>query len=524
MAAFVNTTAIGPSGNYFGVRSTSPAATAIGTQHISIGGQQMSVRFTQAALLSAQDGQYGTTPIASPLHIRGGNASGDSGGGGRGGDLLLYGGLKFGSTSYSIDGHIILQHNGSSALTSNVGVKTVDPTQDLDINGDAYIRDSLRLTTTPDHTAITGVLTRDANGWVGRARLGTDFVYAGDSIRLASAGVATNIYTANGALTSNRTLTGGGFDLRLDTDVTIGDSLRVVTLPNHADPDSIATVKDGVIGKKKFLMPASDAYDGTSTGFFNDDFALGYQTSGNNYFHLDYADTTGYWQKITANLSYDAYSGFYGTTRNGATSYTAAAVSDGNGNFIINFVRPDRGVVVSKFKNGVIGFTDIFQVDTFGTMRIQNYGTGTKEAADLGKTQSNYITSFATDGTVLDLERKRDTTIYIDDTDYDWSAAITTAQIARRFNRVIFWMTTTAAAGSDSELTLHTPDANLLQVEYLIHSVDEPAGFDNKIVFGTNNAVDSTNGLVTNYYPAAGDGIHVRAGLRSGVYKYRYSN
>ena len=61
-----------------------------------------------------------------------------------------------------------------------------------------------------------------------------------------------------------------------------------------------------------------------------------------------------------------------------------------------------------------------------------------------------------------------------------------------------------------------------MQVEYLIHSVDEAGGFSNKIVFGSNNAVDSTNGLVTNYYPAAGQGVHVRAGLRSAVYKYRY--
>ncbi|HOY19684.1 MAG TPA: hypothetical protein PLC89_20395, partial [Haliscomenobacter sp.] len=156
--------------------------------------------------------------------------------------------------------------------------------------------------------------------------------------------------------------------------------------------------------------------------------------------------------------------------------------------------------------------------------QFSKMGQGTKEAADLSKTQSNYIAGFATDGTVLDLERKRDTTIYIDDADYDFSASITTAQIARRHNRIIFWMTTTGGAGSDSELTLHTPDVNLMQVEYLIHSVDEAGGFDNRIIFGTNNAVDSTNGLVTNYYPSAGQGVHIRAGLRSGVYKYRYSN
>jgi hypothetical protein len=166
---------------------------------------------------------------------------------------------------------------------------------------------------------------------------------------------------------------------------------------------------------------------------------------------------------------------------------------------------------------------DILTVTDNKTIQAHGYATGAKTAAALGLTESNYF-GLATNGTIIDMERKRDTTIYIVDADYDFSAALTTAQISRRYNRVVFWMTTTGAAGSDSELTLHTPDANLMQVEYLIHSVDEPAGFDNKIVFGTNNAVDSTNGLVTNYYPAAGDGIHIRAGLRSGVYKYRYSN
>jgi len=165
----------------------------------------------------------------------------------------------------------------------------------------------------------------------------------------------------------------------------------------------------------------------------------------------------------------------------------------------------------------------IYDYDTY-LLQLSAYGTPATTAAALSKTPTNYGVGFATDGTVTSREIKRDTTIYVTDADYDFSAAITTAQIASRFNRVIFWMTTTAAAGSDSELTLHTPDVNLMQVEYLIHSVDEPAGFDNKIVFGTNNAVDSTNGLVTNYFPGAGDGIHIRAGLRSGVYKYRYSN
>lgn len=165
---------------------------------------------------------------------------------------------------------------------------------------------------------------------------------------------------------------------------------------------------------------------------------------------------------------------------------------------------------------------DLFTVLDNGTFSAWRYGAGNKEAADLSKTQSNYIAGFATDGTVLDLERKRDTTIYVIDTDYDFSAALTTTHVGNRYNRVIFLMTTTAAAGSDSELTLHTPDANLMQVEYLVRSTDEAGGFANKIVFGTNNAVDSTNGLVTNYFPAAGQGVGIRAGLRSAAYKYFY--
>jgi len=159
---------------------------------------------------------------------------------------------------------------------------------------------------------------------------------------------------------------------------------------------------------------------------------------------------------------------------------------------------------------------------TSGQIVAVNYGTGTKEAADLSKTQSAYIAGFATDGTVLDLERKRDTTIYVADADYDFSAALTTAQISRRYNRVIFLMTTTAGASSDSELTLHTPDANLMQVEYLIRSTDETGGFTNVIQFGSNNAVASNNTLVGSYTPAAGQGVGLRAGLRSGVYKYFY--
>jgi len=49
------------------------------------------------------------------------------------------------------------------------------------------------------------------------------------------------------------------------------------------------------------------------------------------------------------------------------------------------------------------GGADILTVTDDKTIQAHGYGTGTKEAADLSKTQSNYIAGFATDGTVLDL-------------------------------------------------------------------------------------------------------------------------
>lgn len=46
--------------------------------------------------------------------------------------------------------------------------------------------------------------------------------------------------------------------------------------------------------------------------------------------------------------------------------------------------------------------TQRFSFNSNGTSIFSSYGAGTKESADLSKTQSNYIAGFATDGTVLD--------------------------------------------------------------------------------------------------------------------------
>lgn len=169
------------------------------------------------------------------------------------------------------------------------------------------------------------------------------------------------------------------------------------------------------------------------------------------------------------------------------------------------------------------GGADILTITDNKTIQAHAYGTGTKEAADLSKTQSNYIAGFATDGTVLDLERKRDTTIFVTaDTDYDFSAAVTTAQIASRYNRIIIHMTLTSGVGADKTTTLHTPDANLMQCEILIRGTDNTGSYDNEINFGTNNAISSDGTNASGYTLAQGQGLHVRVVYNGSAYKYIY--
>jgi hypothetical protein len=330
--------------------------------------------------------------------------------------------------------------------------------------------------------------------------------------------VPTTLYTGNGSLTSNRTLTGGAFDFRLDTDVTVGDSLRVVTLPNHTDPDSIATVKGGVIGKKKFLMPVSNIYDGTNSGYFFDTRRIGHQLSGSNFYHLDLADTSGTWEKTTYGVGTgdDEFASIYGKVDGYNTRtlmYISSLVTGSQLTMKIN-----DGLVYRMTTSG-----DKFRVDTTGTIRAYNYGTGTKEAADLSKTQSNFVAGFATDGAILDLEQKRDTTIYVTDADYNFAAAITSANILKRYNRILIYSKLTSGASSDNQIILHSASSDFLQCEIIIYSNDASADADEtSIDFTTNGAVDGAGGTVSTYGMSAGQRVNIRA-VNDGGYKWIYN-
>lgn len=420
---------------------------------------------------------------------------------------------------------------GQFSTSGFLGIATTTPLQELDVNGDAYIRDSTRLATTPAHAAITGLLTRDATGWVGLASLAGGLSYSGGVL------TGANIYNSDGTIPSgtDRYITMAG-----------GTSSQVVLYnsPSYNGFEFSAVTVQGKIRSfdEVFSRSAYKSWTVTANTSDNEAYysAASIKSGTTNSSYQLFGAGRGVVRQhgrlgiLFDSVSQDAVMGIWGSLDSLVSSNTSKKTfftGYGYGRDVTadrRFLLDNRSWTVQS-----LYYPATNDLRPFNWIQIKNIETDTTSSSLW--VYEKYNLSNSTPGTgrnvhVWDngtpsfVEVKRDTTIYIDDADYDFSAAITTAQIASRFNRVIFWMTTTGAAGSDSELTLHTPDVNLMQVEYLIHSVDEAGGFENKIVFGTNNAVDSTNGLVTNYYPAAGDGVHIRAALRSGVYKYRYSN
>jgi hypothetical protein len=166
---------------------------------------------------------------------------------------------------------------------------------------------------------------------------------------------------------------------------------------------------------------------------------------------------------------------------------------------------------------------NLWATGTLGRIEAGGYGTGAKEAVDLSKTQSNYVAGFATDGTVLDLEQKRDTAIYVTDADYNFAAAITSAQISRRYNRIIIYSKLSASATSDNQIILHAASSDFLQCEIIIYSNDASADADaTSIDFTTNGAVDGAGGTVSSYGMSAGQRVNIRA-VDDGGYKWFFN-
>ena len=453
---------------------------------------------------------------------------------------------SFGHYTNGSGGMAIQLDNASSSLRIGIGTTgTIEKmrmdanglglfttaTQELDVNGDVRVRDSLRL------PILSSILQTEASGWVKALTIGTGLSYSAGTLSSTGTWLKTELEAGRDV-----DITGvASTDLRIrNTRIQFDNKFKVgsdSTFVHDATADTLYNY-----GNVRFnLSGISNAMrlNSTGLGIGRTATASKLEVQGDGEFH----GATG----VT-------YIGAYGGSFPDPSVYNTGYIYNTNTRFgifsgpgfsvgdeillhatstrkvsirALNDTIPGIGISLSKAtfirERLIIAPDSTFKFDpTTDLLQLSKYGTPSTTAAALSKTLTNYGVGFATDGTVTSREIKRDTTIYVVDADYDFSAALTTAQVAARHNRVIFLMTTTAAAGSDSELTLHTPDVNLMQCEYLVRSTDEAGGFDNRIIFGTNNAVDSTNGLVTNYYPSAGSGVGIRAGLRSGVYKYFY--
>lgn len=236
----------------------------------------------------------------------------------------------------------------------------------------------------------TRIVGADGDGDLGAISLSSDVTISSGTLGVK------NIGNTDLALTGNRTLHGGGNTLRLHANTVVRDSLKVANLADHIDPDSIVTTSGGWLGKKKFLKDAANYFDGTTEGFYFDGDVIGYDVvSGSNYAgtHIE----PEYYETTTYNSAGD-YSSVFGRL-DGMNTYAMMEVSylTNNGQLYLDV---DDGAVI-YWGSGGAGNT--FQSLPNGTQRFHKYGVGNKEASDISKTQSNYISSFATDGTLLDL-------------------------------------------------------------------------------------------------------------------------
>jgi len=119
-----------------------------------------------------------------------------------------------------------------------------------------------------------------------------------------------------------------------------------------------------------------------------------YQNAGSNrYLYLN-TDGTG-----TGALSIQA--GLGSTGFGGSVTMYSHAHATKPGNVEIGISSGSGGKVL--FTDGGAGVgTEIFSVNSSGTAALNNYGTGSKTAANLTKTASSYVPVFATDGTIIE--------------------------------------------------------------------------------------------------------------------------
>lgn len=292
--------------------------------------------------------------------------------------------------------------------------------RDLDVNGEVRIRD---LTT----DAPVDIVGADADGDLGK------FSLSGLSVSSGTL-TAQNIGNTNLTLSGNRTLTGAGYSLKFpNMEFNIGDTTWIFS----------NGVRPYLYARSKTYKPNRDSVAGQIILNTNGPQAnlqlLGSSNAGNNFsgaiFLYDLSANTSknkgwFVANDQRNLTEDGLN--FKQIGSGFSGFVSHYIMRNNGTFTVGnptyspvmSISHDT-VIIGKLPiinaniNGNSAYTEaplkIINLGTVGSpsssnstifnsiIRSQRHGTGASEAADLSKTQSNYIAGFATDGTVLDL-------------------------------------------------------------------------------------------------------------------------
>lgn len=300
-------------------------------------------------------------------------------------DLLMFNGGIAGDFAFLNDntsGKIKFSAGGSSTAQLTLGANgnlllgtTMDVSRRLHVSGEVRITDL----TTDTPTRIVGA---DADGDLGAITLSGGLSFPSSGV-LSSTWLKPELEAGNVIINA-----ASNADLRLNNLDTVklgnlilrsrSNSLLVI----NQNVGSSGTVTEGA-GFHTNLNGTIDGSDGGTAQI-----VLGGTVTANATGAV-FGMSLGYASNITNSA--------YGL----GVGYNADVTADNGASFGRNALADEIGEM--SLGSDIYTKVNIWAGGTNGSINAVNYGTGTKEAADLSKTQSNYLTSFATDGTILEL-------------------------------------------------------------------------------------------------------------------------
>jgi len=364
-----------------------------------------------------------------------------------------------------------------------VGIRTSpDASYELKLNGDLFVQDSLRLTTTPAHTSITGLLTRDANGWVGLGTIGSGLSYSGGT--LSSTGTWLKTELEAGRDVDVIGISSTDFRIR-NTRIQFDDKFKIGSDSSFLYDPVAKNLQ--ITGTGEFRGNSGILYLGAYGGSFPDPSAYntGYIYNTNNRFGIFSGPGFSVGDEILLH----------------ATSTRKVSIR------AINDTVPGIGISLSKAtfirERLIIAPDSTFKFDpTTDILQLSKMGVGNKEATDLSFSTPVYIPAFAPSGTgqgtILDYRIARDT--FIEDvTLFSVGTLLNTCQELT----IVSSMTSTAP----SNMEIRFPDAaeELRGRKIIVYSKKKDAGSfipQIKVVGGVSRLYFTTNPAVMGTDPS----------------------